>query len=340
MNDDKIRQALARRRNIQPEHGIRVPLDEMESFITALFVRAGLREDDAGLMGRLLSANDLRCVFSHGTLAVGQYLHHLREGGINPRPEIKTVHEAPGSLVLDGDGGLGYFPCWRGTERIVAKAKETGCAVLTTRNHHHFGSAGHYARLAVEHGCIGLVASNHRTERDPEVSIYSTVTSSPISIAIPSGGQPPFIMDMGSALLRMDDEAFAANPGAFFKGMGLSNAVQLLGGAVAGIYLQHCVQGQYISNQGAFVAVFDADRLMPPGQVGEEVGRYVGEARKMQPLPGTDAAELSGGTEWSWEQENRKAGVPLDDDHRAALERHGAEWGVESPFGRFEDTRF
>ena len=143
MNEEQLQDILSKRRNIPPAHGIRVPFETMQSFIAALFSAAGLRDEDARLMGQILTGNDLRCVFSHGTSASHQYLHHLREGGINPRPNIKVVHEAAGALVLDGDGGLGYLPCWHGSEQIIAKAKECGSAVLTTRNHHHFGGQLH-----------------------------------------------------------------------------------------------------------------------------------------------------------------------------------------------------
>ena len=340
MNEEKLRQAVKNRRNTFPEHGIRVPAEVMQTFISALFLRAGLGDDDAELMGRILTGNDLRCVFSHGTSACVQYLGLLRDGGINPRPDIKVVHEAPGALVLDGDGGLGYLPCWRGTEQVVAKAKENGSAVLTTRNHHHFGAAGNYTRLAVGHGCIGLAASNHRNPREPGQPIYSTITSSPLSIGIPTKEQPPLILDMGGSIIGFREDHFTANPAAFFKAFGLSNVIQVLGGAVAGIYLEQCVEGPWIANQGAFIAVFDTAHLAGEDEVAMQVDQYVGEARCMQPVPGTDHAELPGGVEWALERENREQGIPVDVKHRALLEELAAEWGVEPPFSEWEETGF
>ena len=111
---------------------------------------------DAGLLAGILTRNNRRCIYSHGTGQVPYYLQKIKDGDINPRPRIATVSEAPGALVMDGDGGLGYFPCWHGTRRIIEKARTGGVAVLTTRNHQHFGSAGNYTRLAIEQDCIGL----------------------------------------------------------------------------------------------------------------------------------------------------------------------------------------
>jgi L-2-hydroxycarboxylate dehydrogenase (NAD+) len=340
MNEDQIRDKLSKRRNIPPKHGIRIPAEAMQTFIAALFAKAGLSAADAQLLGEILTGNDLRCVFSHGTSAAQKYLEQLREGGINPRPEIKVVHEAPGALVLDGDGGLGYFPCWRGTEQIIAKAKECGSAVLTTRNHHHFGAAGNYTRRAIAHGCIGLAASSHRSTRDPDRPIYSTISSSPLSIGVPTRDQPPLVLDMGGGIVGFSQHHFASNHASFFKSFGLSNLIQVLGSAVAGIYLEECVKGRWIANQGAFIAVFDTAHLMPEGQVQAQVDQYVGDARRMQPIPGTDRAELTGGNEWTWERENRESGIPLGDKHRERLEELAADWSVDSPFTEWEATRF
>ena len=331
---------LRHRRNTPPDHGIRVPHEVMRDFIAALFEKAGTGLEDARLLGQILTQCDLRCVFSHGTQAAVRYLEKMRDGEVNPRPRVEVVHEAPGALVLDGDGGLGYLPCWRGTEQIIAKAKAVGAAVLTTRNHFHFGAAGNYTRLAVEQDCIGLAASNHRNVRAPDRPVYSTVTSSPISIGVPAGEQPPLVLDMSSGIVGFSQEHFADNFPAFFKSLGLSNMVQMLGGVVAGIYLEGSRQGPWISNQGSFIAVFATEHLMPPGQVRAEVDQYMGEVRAMRPVPGMERAELAGGFEWAWERDNRTAGIPLGDKHRRQLEEAAGEWGVEAPFGAWEETRF
>ena len=331
---------LPQRHNAPPEHGIRVPAAAMRAFMEKLFARAGLAPEDGELLGGILTGCDLRCVFTHGTQAAASYLRHLRDGEINPRPRIKVVHEAPGALVLDGDGGLGYFPCWRGTEQIIAKAKSCGSAVLTTRNHHHFGAAGIYTRQAIGHGCIGLAASNHRTERPAEQPVHRAIANSPLSIGVPARQQPPLVLDMGSSILDVDQAISSGHFRSLFKALGLSNAVQILGGAAAGIYLESCRRGPWIANQGSFIAVFDGNQLMPPGQLQDQVDRYLREARAMQPVPGREGAELAGGLEWNWERQNRRTGIPVGDHHLHALEEVAGEWDVESPFGEWEKTRF
>ena len=163
------------KRNYPPEHGIRLPTGQMKDLIIALFEKMGMPRQDADLLGQILATNDQRCLFSHGTRQVPYYLQKIKDGAVNPRPQISQVSEAPAALVMDGDDGLGYFPCYQGTQKIIAKAKEGGVAALTTRNHQHFGAASNYTRLALNHACIALSTSAHGPLLKPEDSIFDIV---------------------------------------------------------------------------------------------------------------------------------------------------------------------
>ena len=157
----------------------------MRELVRALFVKAGTSKGHAATMAELLVAN-LRGVFSQGT-RVATYVRLMVEGRVNARPNIGVVRETATTRVLDGDGGMGLLPCYRGTELALEKAKECGMAALTTRNHFHFGAAGKYSRMALAHDCIGMAISSHRFWPDPEKVVTSSASVSPLSIAIPTG---------------------------------------------------------------------------------------------------------------------------------------------------------
>ena len=48
----------------------------------------------------------------------------FRMANLTPAAEITTLSESPTTLVLDGGGGLGYFPCHQAATRLIAKAQE------------------------------------------------------------------------------------------------------------------------------------------------------------------------------------------------------------------------
>ena len=328
------------RRNYLPKHGIRVPFDELHGLLLRIFEKVNMTKRDADLLATILTRNNQRCIYSHGTGQLTHYLEELRAGKINPQPKVSVIREAPASLVLDGDGGLGYFPCWTGTEKIIEKSKKGGAAVLTTFNHHHFGSAGNYTRLAIEHDCIGIALSNSRNYLKPENSIANIINSSPISIAVPAGEEPPLVMDMGGSLLPFEEDLFLRLPKALLKNMALSAVIKALGGVLAGIFREEIIESRWESNQGSFIVIVNVAHFMPVDELKMEMDQFISDARKCRPLPGMDQAELAGGNEWYWEQENREKRIPLSDEHVNSLQEEAGQLGLMTSFGRYENTRF
>ena len=137
--------------NAPPEKAILVDHRRLHDFVSTAARTVGLSPDRSRLLADLLVANDLRGVRSHGTHQIARYAIGMRDGELNPDPQIRVVGETPSSLLVDGDGGLGYFPAYEGTLRVVDKAVERGIAVMVSRNHGHFGAAGIYSRLALGH---------------------------------------------------------------------------------------------------------------------------------------------------------------------------------------------
>ena len=328
------------RRNYPPDHGIRIPYDDLWKLVSRMFEAAGMTVHDANLLSTILVRNNQRCIYSHGTGQIPHYMDVLRKGEVNPRPNVTTVTESPGALVLDGDGGLGYFPCYPGTLQAIEKAKACGVAALTTRNHHHIGSAGNYTRLAIEHDCIGIATSSQRKHLGSDDLISRVVDSSPISIGVPAGDQPDLVMDMGTALLRFDEELFKRIPTTMFKAMALSATVQGLGGVFAGVYREELKTTGWASHQGSFIVMVSVEHFMPIAELKREMDRYISEARQTKPLPGMDSAELAGGNEWHWERENIEKGIPLSDEHCESLQVEADRLGVETRFERFDESRF
>ena len=329
------------RRNYPPTHGIRVPAEEMKQLVVNLFTKVSMSAENARVMADLLVQTDLHCVFSHGTKQIADYIGMIRDGRVNPQPKIEVVSESKSALVIDGDGGMGHLPCYFGTHQVISKAKDNGCATLTTHNHYHFGAAGKYTRIALAHDCISIAISSHRISFGREDLVSGSAPGSPISIAIPSGDQPPLVLDMGG-VLSYNLTLFEQYPSAIFKSMGLGAVMQSLGGILAGIYKPEFQKPKSLweSNQGAFIAIFDVNHFMPVSELKKEMDRYINEARSMKPLPNMDQAELAGGLEWQWALENRQSGIPLSFEHQEILETVATELAVDVPFNRYQHTRF
>ena len=89
------------------DSGMLLPVKAAREFCVKVFVAAGLPSGDAETVTDNLVLGDLRGLASHGIARLKVYTERIKNGLINVNPEIKTLHEKPGMLHLDGDNGLG-----------------------------------------------------------------------------------------------------------------------------------------------------------------------------------------------------------------------------------------
>ncbi len=164
-----------------PADALRVPYDKLEAFVHELACRIGLPNEHATLLAQLLATNDLRGVFSHGSALMVRYAREVKRGGINPRPAVQCTHETDNSLVMEGDGGLGYFPAYEGTHKLIEKAKAQGMAAMVTRHHGHIGAAGIYARLAVAQDLLVFVTSGVQLDLESGGPVWQAAGQSPMA---------------------------------------------------------------------------------------------------------------------------------------------------------------
>ncbi len=324
--------------NIPPEVFVRVPADALRDLAARLGSAAGLPPARAELLADLLSANDLRGVVSHGTGQLATYVRLLRDGILNPDPHPEVVRETPTSLLVDGDGGLGYFPAYDGTRLLITKAEEAGIAVLLTRNHGHFGAAGLYSRLTLEHDLLSFVTSGHQLELRPGDPVSAAAGGSPMSFSAPTADEPPLVLDFGAMhdLYEESSRDLLADiaPGLVHRSIGLGMVCQSWGGLLAGVPLDPDRARRRWSgaNQGSMVIALRIDLFADPAQFTAEMDAYARAVRTLTPIPGASDSCLPGGPEAMKEADYRAHGIPVGEDHRRLLEGAASEFGVLVPW--------
>lgn len=329
-------------RNYPPEHGVRVPAQALLDLTENLLRASGMDHPGAALVATKLVDCDLRCVFSHGTKALSDYVPRLRDGRVNPTPKVRVEREGGATAVVDGDGGLGYHACNTGMALAVARARQFGVGAVATYHHHHIGAAGLWTRIALKEDCIGMAFSGHRFEPPHGAMITEAAKSSPVSVAVPAGKQPPLVLDMGARFLAPTLELLEEHPQVFLKSLGLGAASLALGGLLSGVWRTEAQPpaSPWEAGQGSLLVAWDVARFTALDAFKAEMDRYIGNARSLRPLPAFDRAELAGGMEWAWEQENARKGVPIGQEHLDLLSGLAEEVGVAAPWNEFEDNRF
>src|SRR4030042_6406738 len=185
----------------------------LENFIKSLFIGVGCSEDSAQLVSKILLAAELRGIPSHGMIRVKDYHHHCKIGRINTRPHIKIVHESPGTAVVDGDNGIGVVPAVYSMNLAIEKAGKCGTGGVATKNSNHYGIAGFYAMMALEHDMIGISLTNANPTTAPTFSLDRLLGTNPIAVAIPTLKQPPFVADFATTTVARGKLSVAQKKG-------------------------------------------------------------------------------------------------------------------------------
>jgi L-2-hydroxycarboxylate dehydrogenase (NAD+) len=172
--------------------------EHLKDFAFRVFLSTGCPKKDAILASEVLLSADLRGVDSHGVARLSGYVRLWEKNRINSKPDIKIVHETPSTAVVDGDAGMGLVVAPYAMCIAIEKAKQCGTGWVSVRNSNHFGIAGYHAMMALEHDMTGFAMTNASPLVAPTFSTKRMLGTNPISVAIPAGKQPPFVLDMAT----------------------------------------------------------------------------------------------------------------------------------------------
>ncbi|MEO5708098.1 MAG: Ldh family oxidoreductase [Alteraurantiacibacter sp.] len=166
--------------------------------VARMFAAAGIPASAAAVAAEDLVAADLEGVPSHGVMLVPMYLQRIRQGSVSCEEAGEVVSDRQGAIVIDGHNVLGQLTARQAVDLAASRAADLGIAAVAVRNAFHFGTAGRYARMLADRGCIGIVMCNTRPLMPPPGGAQPVTGNNPIAIAAPSAG--PFASEVDMAL--------------------------------------------------------------------------------------------------------------------------------------------
>lgn len=185
----------------------------LHDFTRDIFIKMGCCAVDAGKIADVFLAAELRGLPSHGMIRIKDYFQLWKANRINVKPNVSIVHETPSTAVIDGDGAVGMVAATRSMELAIEKAHKSGTGWVSTRNSNHYGIAGYYAMMALEHDMIGMSMTNANPLVAPTLSVSPMLGTNPIAVAIPAGKQPPFVADFATTPIARGKLAVAEKKG-------------------------------------------------------------------------------------------------------------------------------
>ena len=341
---------------------------DLSDMASGLFEAAGLRSEDARVVGDDLVRANLRGIDSHGVSRIPMYLERLRRGLVTARPDIKVEQVAGAVSLVDGDNGMGFLASHRAMDEAVSLAGRSGIGLVGVRRSTHFGMGALYALQAIEAGYISMIFTNS----SPAIPMWGGRTTflgaSPIAAGIPGGKRAPYVMDMamtviargkirlasmrGEAIapgLALDKEghpttdATAAFEGVCLpfggvKGSVLATLMDLMAGAFTGANFGGDVKSLYFDHSGPqdvghlFFAI-KPDLFMRLDDFEARMDEYVDRIKALPRAAGVDEVMMPGEPEQRREDERRRTGLPITDNVVTDLMKATEAAGVAFPRG-------
>lgn len=343
--------------------------ETLTDYATAMFVSAGMSGADAALIaGDLVKAN-LRGVDSHGVSRIPMYLNRLRQGLVNPRPEVKVTKVAGAVVHVDGDDGMGFIASDVAMNAACDLAAEMGIGLAGVHRSTHFGMGASYALRAIERGFISLIFTNS----SPAIPMWGGRTTflgaSPIAAGIPGGRHAPYVMDMAMTVIARGKIRLAAMKGdpipeglaldvegnpttdaakAFegvclpfggVKGSVLGTLMDLMSGVLTGANFGGEVKSLYFDQSGPqnvghlFFAV-RPDLFLSLTDFEARMDAFYARIKALPRAAGVEEILLPGEPEQRCEDQRRREGVPITANIVRDLTEEGARVGVAFPEGR------
>jgi len=334
----------------------RVPAAALKAYIARAFTAAGLPEDDAAVLGELVTEADLRGSDTHGVFRMAQYCKRIKAGGVNPRPNIRVIAERASTALVDGDNAMGHLVMKQAAEIAIAKAQETGIGWVGARMSNHAGPAALYAMMPLAHDMIGLyLAVGSNNHLPPWGGLESLLGTNPIAVAVPALEEPPVVMDMAPTVTAYGKVRLKASRGeqmpvgwmidkegkpltdpkradeghllpiGDYKGYALSLIIGLLAGS-----LNRAAIGRDIfdfnkelgraTNTGQSVVALSVEAFAPAAEFKRGVDTMVRAIRDSERLPGVERIWLPGEQSHTKRLDREKNGIPLPPSLRKSLD--------------------
>ena len=178
-----------------------IPAKTLYEFSKSCLLKVGTSKEDATIVADVLNVADLTGKESHGVARLRRYVDGVAKGKINGNASLNTIHDFPGTALLDAENGLGQPAAAKAMEMAISKAKVCGIAMVGVQHTNHFSIAGYYSRLAAQKKMIGISISNASPQVAPTFGAEAMFGTNPLAVALPGKTSPIYSLDMATSVV-------------------------------------------------------------------------------------------------------------------------------------------
>ncbi len=348
-----------------PNPETRVMPDALKAYMKEVFLRIGLPEADAETGADALLWANLRGLDSHGVRWIPHFARFAEQDHLRPRPDIRTIHESPATLFIDGDRGLGSVVSVHAMRRALEKAKEAGVCWVLVRDMVTPLAIGYSLRLAAREDMAGIMFAVARPNMVPTGALAPGVHNAPFAIAVPRAEGEPVMLDMATSVAaagRIDvarargvpipegwaidpegrpttdpQQASMVLPAGGHKGYGLSFMIECLASLASGNpQAAPSILGTLTDRrhqENAVVVAVDLSRFRPPEDFKRDVEELIGAVKGLRRAEGVEEIFVPGDPEERTRAEREREGIPIPAPTAEELRAIAKKLGLKAPRG-------
>jgi 3-dehydro-L-gulonate 2-dehydrogenase len=271
----------------------RIDFDELRGRIERVLLGLGVPPERAVLGARLTAETDRDGVRTHGIARLPRFAEMVRLGRIDPRATPSLVLASGAIERWTGHRGPGNLAAHAAMQRAIELAKSHGIGLVGLAETSHWMRAGSYGWQAAEAGFAALCWTNTLPNLPPWGATSPALGNNPLVIAIPrrddEGASAPIVLDIAmgqfsygtlaqyraqnkplpvpggydaASAITTDaaaiEQSQRALPIGFWKGAGLSFALDVLAAMLAGGKATHEISADpdaEIGQSQVFIAI-------------------------------------------------------------------------------------
>ncbi len=177
----------------------RIAMSALHKYTAGILHSAGMTADGAEVTATVLIMSDTRGIESHGVARLPQYVKLIDSGVVVPSAAPVVERESATTALVNAQNGMGQVAGDYAMRLAIVKARMADIGAVAVHYSNHYGIAGYYAMLALDHGLIGISLTNSSPLVAPTRGRQAMVGTNPIALAVPTGDDRPFVLDMATS---------------------------------------------------------------------------------------------------------------------------------------------
>jgi LDH2 family malate/lactate/ureidoglycolate dehydrogenase len=320
-----------------------VAAQTLQQFAEAVLAGKGMGPADARTVAEALVWADLRGVGTHGVARLPQYCGFIERGDLDPRAVPERTTELPAAVRIEARRAAGPVALRLAIELVAQKARDAAVGMAIVGETTHTGALGYYTQALARRSFAALALTATNPLMLYHGAAAAGVGTNPLSIAVPSGGDDPVLLDMSTGATSMGQVQQARRSGqplppgvaadehgqpvtdprlaqcvlplAGAKGAGLSLMIELLASHLAGHplvaeALERTAVGK-THRQNALLLAIDCSRFLPPAELAGMAERLARAVHGLAPVRADLPVRLPGERGDETARRQARSGVAL-----------------------------